>query len=90
MSTLSATSEQPNLSSIPRTPLAMAGISLVLGFAVEILFHQHQIGVSFPIWAALGIAAILVTSKLDSPFHIVGSPKRMPVTEMTFSYRQCV
>ncbi len=65
MSTLSPTSELPNLSSIPRTPMALAGIALALGLAVEILFHGHRIGISFPIWAALGIAAILLASRLE-------------------------
>ena len=65
MSTLSHTSERHNLSSVPRTPLALAGLALALGLAVEILFHGHRIGISFPIWAALGIAAIMTASRLE-------------------------
>ena len=65
MSTLSPTSEQHNLSSIPRTPLALAGIALAMGLAVEILFHGHRIGISFPIWATLGILAILAASRVE-------------------------
>jgi hypothetical protein len=45
--------------------MALAGIALALGLAVEILFHGHRIGISFPIWAALGIAAILVASRIE-------------------------
>ena len=68
MSTVSPafpTSEQYNLSAIPRTPLALAGMALALGLAVEILFHGHRIGVSFPIWAALGIVTILVAARVE-------------------------
>ncbi|MFQ5942696.1 MAG: DUF4153 domain-containing protein [Anaerolineales bacterium] len=65
MSTLSPASRHSNFSSIPRTPLAVVGIALGLGLAVEILFHDHPIGISFPIWAALGIAVILMASKQE-------------------------
>ena len=78
MITLSPTSEQHNLSSIPRTPLAMAGISLVLGFAVEILFHGHGIGISFPIWATLGIVAILAASRVESVHLARGTMALIP------------
>ena len=78
MSTLSPTSEQHNLSSIPRTPLAMAGISLVLGFAVEILFHGHGIGISFPIWATLGIVAILAASRVEGVHLARGTMALIP------------
>ena len=54
VSPASPISSESNLSSIPRTPLALAGIALGLGLAVEILFHGHRIGVSFPIWPRLG------------------------------------
>ena len=56
---------QSNLSSIPRVPWALAGIALALGLAVEVLFHGHRIGISFPIWAALGIVAILVATRVE-------------------------
>jgi hypothetical protein len=65
MSTISPVSESSDLSSIPRAPLALAVIALALGLAVEILFHGHRIGISFPIWAALGIATILVASRIE-------------------------
>ena len=65
MSTVSPVPPESNLSSIPRTPLALAGIALALGLAVEILFHGHRIGVSFPIWAALGIVTILVAARVE-------------------------
>lgn len=61
----SSASGQSNLSSIPRTPLALAGFALALGLAVEILFHGHRVGISFPIWATLGIGAILVASRIE-------------------------
>ncbi len=65
VSPASPISSESNLSSIPRTPLALAGIALGLGLAVEILFHGHRIGVSFPIWAALGIVTILVAARVE-------------------------
>ncbi len=65
VSPASPASEQYNLSAIPRTPLALAGIALGLGLAVEILFHGHRIGISFPIWAALGIVTILVAARAE-------------------------
>ena len=58
-------SERTNLSSVPRTPLTLAGMALALGLAVEILFHGHRIGISFPIWAALGIVTILVAARAE-------------------------
>ncbi len=64
-SPVSPISPESDFSSIPRTPLALAGIALALGLAVEILFHGHHIGISFPIWAALGIATILVAAKVE-------------------------
>jgi len=65
VSPASSASGQSNLSSIPRTPLALAGMALALGLAVEILFHGHRIGVSFPIWATLGIVTILVAARVE-------------------------
>ena len=64
-SSISTNSAKFNLSSIPRTPLALAGIALALGLAVEILFHGYRIGISFPIWAALGIATMLVAARIE-------------------------
>ena len=61
----SPASERTDLSSVPRTPLTLAGIALALGIAVEILFHGHGIGISFPIWAALGIVTILVAARVE-------------------------
>ena len=60
MSTQTPASKDTGFSSIPQAPLALVGIAFALGLAVEVLFYGHPIGISFPIWAALGIAAILV------------------------------
>jgi hypothetical protein len=64
-SSASPLSSPSNLASVPRTPLALAGIALALGLAVEILFYGHRIGISFPIWAALGIATILAATRIE-------------------------
>ena len=65
MSTLSPATDSAKLSAHPRTPLAIAGIALALGLAVEVLFHGHRIGISFPIWAALGFGAILLAARVE-------------------------
>jgi len=57
--------ERSKISSVPRTPLTLAGMALALGLAVEMLFHGHRIGISFPIWAALGIVTILVAARVE-------------------------
>ena len=64
-SSISTNSVKFNFSSIPRTPLALAAIALALGLAVEILFHGYRIGISFPIWAALGIVTLLVAARIE-------------------------
>jgi hypothetical protein len=43
-----------------RHPLCFAIAALVLGLSVEVLFDGHALGISFPIWAALCVLALLV------------------------------
>ncbi len=78
-SPISPTSGQSNLSSIPRTPLALAGFALALGLAVEILFHGHRIGISFPIWAALGIVTILLAARIEGVRPAPGALALIPM-----------
>jgi len=35
----------------------------VLGVSVDILFHGERLGISFPIWAVLSIAAMIITAR---------------------------
>ena len=79
MSSVSQASNLAGLSAIPRTPLVLAGIALALGFAVEILFHGHPIGISFPIWAALGVVAILLASRKERVRPSAGALALIPL-----------
>jgi hypothetical protein len=56
----------------------LVGIALALGLAVEILFYGHTIGISFPIWAALGVAAILIASRMDGIRPAAGTLALIP------------
>jgi hypothetical protein len=48
-----------------RTPLALSLIGLLLGVSVEILFHGHPLGVSFPIWTLLCILGLFAASYVE-------------------------
>jgi hypothetical protein len=48
-----------------RAPLELALIALLLGFAVEILFDGHALGINFPIWAALCAAGLLAAAVFE-------------------------
>jgi hypothetical protein len=49
----------------PRSPLFLTLIALALGISVEVLFNGHPLGISFPIWAALCVAAIFGMTALE-------------------------
>jgi hypothetical protein len=55
-------SASPTLS---RKPLELTLAALALGFAVDMLFHGHAIGISFPIWAALSLATLLLSARWE-------------------------
>jgi len=46
----------------PRFQIRLTILALVLGLSVEILFHGHPLGISFPIWAGLSVAALLIAA----------------------------
>lgn len=48
-----------------RAPLELGLIALLLGFAVEILFDGHALGINFPIWAALSVAGLLAATVFE-------------------------
>lgn len=48
-----------------RRPVALALIGLGLGLAVEILFYGHPVGISFPLWTALCLAALFAAARLE-------------------------
>jgi hypothetical protein len=48
-----------------RAPFELALIALLLGFAVEILFDGHAMGINFPIWAALSAAGLLAATVFE-------------------------
>jgi hypothetical protein len=51
--------------STTRSPVGLSIIALLLGLSVEILFHGHPIGISFPIWALLCIAGQFTSTYLE-------------------------
>ena len=50
---------------LPKQPLRLAGLSLLLGVAAEVLFYGHAPGISFPIWAGLSTAALLIGARWE-------------------------
>lgn len=48
-----------------RAPLELALIALLLGFAFEILFDWHSLGINFPIWASLCAAGLLAAAVFE-------------------------
>lgn len=40
-------------------PLALTAIALAVGLAFEVLFFGHPLGINFPLWATLSVAALL-------------------------------
>ena len=59
------TKEVPDFSRKVKRALEVTLIALLLGLAVEILFHGHALGINFPIWAALCAAALFITARLE-------------------------
>ncbi|MGD8813947.1 MAG: DUF4173 domain-containing protein, partial [Anaerolineales bacterium] len=69
---MSVASETPEVSpfmnmfrSRLRTPFGLSLIGLLLGLSVEILFHGHPVGVSFPIWVLLCVLGLFVASYIE-------------------------
>ena len=48
-----------------RAPFELALIALLLGFAFEILFDGHALGINFPIWASLCAAGLLAAAVFE-------------------------
>ncbi len=48
-----------------RSPLGVSVVGLLLGLSVEILFHGHPPGISFPIWTLLCIIGLFVSARLE-------------------------
>jgi hypothetical protein len=48
-----------------RSPLGISAVALLLGLSVEILFHGHPPGISFPIWTILCIVGLFVSARLE-------------------------
>ena len=55
----------PDFSRKVKRALEVTLIALLLGFGVEILFYGHPLGINFPIWAALSVAALFITARLE-------------------------
>ncbi len=50
---------------LSRSPVALSCLGLALGLCVEFLFHGQAIGISFPLWAGIGIAALSGAAVLE-------------------------
>lgn len=48
----------PDAALDPRAAVRLAVVALALGLAVDVLFRRQLVGISFPIWTALSIAAL--------------------------------
>lgn len=48
-----------------RSPIGLALIALALGIAVDVLFHGHALGISFPIWAGMAVAGLLIAARRE-------------------------
>jgi hypothetical protein len=59
------TSISPSLGTKPQHLLPITLIALVLGLAAEILFFDHQIGISFPLWATLSLAGLIASAYIE-------------------------
>ena len=55
----------PDFNRKVKRTLEVTSIAVLLGLAVEILFHGHPLGINFPIWVALSAVALFVTARLE-------------------------
>ena len=57
--------EVPEYSRKLNRSLAVMLIALLLGLAVEILFHGHPLGINYPLWAGFCAAALIISSRVE-------------------------
>ncbi len=55
-----------------RAPVALTLIALGLGLAVEVLFYGHPPGISFFLWTALCVGAVLIAARVEA-VRVAGS-----------------
>jgi hypothetical protein len=48
-----------------REPAILTLVALALGVAFEVLFYDHPLGVSFPLWVLLSALALLASARLE-------------------------
>jgi len=48
-----------------RSPVGLSAVALLLGLSVEILFHDHPMGLSFPIWTLLCVIGLFISSLME-------------------------
>ena len=48
-----------------RFPKRLVAVALILGLAVEILFDGQELGISFPVWCALCVVALLAMARSE-------------------------
>lgn len=49
-----------------RRPVVLTLIALALGILVDVLFHGHALGISFPLWALFSVAGLLLGMFLET------------------------
>ncbi len=48
-----------------RDPLRVTMLALLVGLGVEVLFHGHPPGISFPLWASIALTALFAAARLE-------------------------
>ncbi len=56
----------PSLGTKPQHVVPITLIALALGLAAEILFFDHPVGISFPLWATLSLAGLLAATYFEN------------------------
>ena len=67
-----AISNRPSAASGVRMPVALTLMALGLGLVVEVLFYGHPPGISFFLWAALCVGAVLIAARIEA-VRVAGS-----------------
>lgn len=52
-------------SRLPRRSRRLAVAALALGLAVDVLFHRQGLGISFPLWSVLSLAALWLAARWE-------------------------
>src|SRR3989304_8551580 len=67
-----------------RMPVALTLIALALGLSVEVLFYGHPPGISFFLWAASCVAAVVIAARVER-VRITGSARLLLIPILFFA-----